>query len=289
VFGLDAEGVASALGIALSQTAGSLQFLQNGGWTKRFQVGWSAMAGLVAATLASKGFKGAGEAVEGTHGFLRSYAPAPSPQRATQDLGTVFELMATGVKPYPSCRYGHAGIDAALALRAEHDLQPHEISSVVYGLSKAGMLLVGEPARKKADPRNIVDGQFSAPFVLSAALATGAMRWDTYSLLHDSRIRTLLPKIHCEFDPEIEAEFPVNMSGKLTVHARGQVFVKKVVVPRGEPGNFLSREELLAKFTSLSEPALGRVPAAKLADAILDLDGLKDASKLFDLGAGRNS
>src|SRR6202034_474765 len=144
--------VASALGVALSQTAGSLQFLQTGAWTKRFQVGWAAMAGLVAATLASKGFKGAGEALEGTHGFLRSYAPSPSPPRAPKDRGPLFELMAPGVKPYPSCRYGHAGIDAALALRAEHDLQPHEISSVVYGLSKAGMLLVGEPARKKADP-----------------------------------------------------------------------------------------------------------------------------------------
>jgi hypothetical protein len=32
-----------------------------------------------------------------------------------------------------------------------------------------------------------------------------------------------------------------------------------------------------------------RVPTAKLADAILDMDTLKDASKLFDLGAGRNS
>src|ERR1700729_2536279 len=103
VFGLDADGVASALGIALSQTAGSLQFLQTGAWTKRFQVGWAAMAGLAAATLASKGFKGAGEAIEGTHGFLRSYAPAPLPARAIQDLGTAYELMATGVKPYPSC------------------------------------------------------------------------------------------------------------------------------------------------------------------------------------------
>src|SRR5262249_45119407 len=36
VFGLDAADVASALGIALSQAAGSLQFLQNGAWTKRF-------------------------------------------------------------------------------------------------------------------------------------------------------------------------------------------------------------------------------------------------------------
>ncbi|HEX4240398.1 MAG TPA: MmgE/PrpD family protein [Steroidobacteraceae bacterium] len=285
VLGLDAAGVASALGIALSQAAGSLQFLQNGAWTKRFQVGWSAMAGLAAATLAGKGFKGAADAIEGEHGFLRAYAPAPTPARATQNLGVVYELMATGVKPYPSCRYGHAGIDAALALRSEHGLQPDEISEVVYGLSKAGMLLVGAPAAKKADPQNIVDAQFSGPFVLSAALATGAMKWDSYELLHDARIRRLLPKVRCEYDPEIEAEFPVNMSGKLTVHARGQVFAKKVVVPKGEPGNFLSGEELAAKFADLAQPVLGAARTARLAEGILGIDRLQHVSELFDLGA----
>ena len=285
VMGLDAQGVASALGIALSQTAGSLQFLQNGAWTKRFQVGWSAMAGLVAATLASKGFKGAGLAIEGAHGFLRSYAPAPSPQRATQGLGTVYELMATGVKPYPSCRYSHAGIDAALAIRAEHGLQPHEISGAVYGLSRAGMLLVGAPAQKKANPQNIVDAQFSAPFVLSAALVTGAMRWDSYGLLHHDRIRLLLPNIRCEHDAEIEAEFPRNMSGKLTVYARGRTLVKKIIVPKGEPSNFLSDEELLAKFSHLAEPSLSSAQTAKLAAAILDINRLERTSTLFDLGA----
>lgn len=284
VLGLDADGVESALGIALSQTAGSLQFLQNGAWTKRFQVGWSAMAGLAAATLASHGFKGAGEAIEGTHGFLRAYAPAPSPDRASQDLGSVYELMATGVKPYPSCRYGHAGIDAALALRAEFGLQPHEISQVIYGSSTAGMLLVGEPACKKANPQNIVDAQFSAPFVLSVALATGVMQWDSYGLLQDAEIRHLMAKIRCEHDPEIEMEFPTNMSGKLTVHARGRSFVKTIIVPRGEPANFLSREELLAKFTHLAEPSLGRTGTATLAAAILAVDQLEDASRLLELG-----
>ena len=47
------------------------------------------------------------------------------------------------------------------------------------------MLLVGEPAAKKADPRNVVDGQFSGPFVVACALATGAMGWDSYQLLED--------------------------------------------------------------------------------------------------------
>ena len=285
VFGLDAAGVASALGIALSQSAGSLQFLANGAWTKRFQVGWAAMSGLVAATLAKEGFKGAAAAIEGRHGFLAAYAPHPVPERAVQDLGQVYELMATAVKPYPSCRYGHAGIDAVLALRAEYGLKPEDVDRVTYGLSHAGMLLVGAPADKKANPRNVVDGQFSGPFVLAAALHSGMVNWDSYKLLDDPAIRALLPKVSCEHDPEIEAEFPVNMSGKITIESRGKSFNRKILVPKGEPGNFLSADELREKFAGLADPVLGASRAAGLAETILDFDRLPDVSAVLRFGA----
>jgi len=281
VFGLDADGVAGALGTVLSQCAGSLQFLVNGAWTKRFQVGWAACNGLMAATLVREGFKGAAEALEGRHGFLRAYAPNPNPDRAVQDLGTVFELMATAVKPYPSCRYGHAGIDAALALRAANDLKPQAIEHVTLGLPRAGMMLIGQPAEKKANPQNVVDGQFSGPFVIASALATGAMGWDSYHHLNDPQVRGLLPNIVCEFDPEIEAEFPANMSGKLTIEAGGQRFIQKVVVPKGEPSNFLTEAELRAKFSGLADAVLGVERAARLADAVLAIDATADVASLM--------
>jgi 2-methylcitrate dehydratase PrpD len=283
VLGLDAEPIYGALGTVLSQAAGSLQFLANGAWTKRFQVGWAACNGLVAATLVREGFRGASEALEGRHGFMRAYAPNPTPERAVHELGVAFELMQTAVKPYPSCRYGHAGIDAALALRAEHGLQADEIEAVTLGLPNAGMLLVGEPAAKKADPRNVVDGQFSGPFVIASALATGAMGWDSYKLLPDPAIRGLMSKIACVMDPEIEAEYPANMSGKVTIAARGQQFTRKVVVPTGEPSNFLSETELRAKFAGLTDAVLGRDRAAKLANAVLAIDATADASSLTRL------
>jgi 2-methylcitrate dehydratase PrpD len=285
VFGLGADDIASALGIALSQAAGSLQFLANGAWTKRFQVGWAALNGLAAATMAREGVKGAAEAIEGKHGFLHAYAPNPVPERALQELGREFELMQTAVKPYPSCRYGHAGIDAALFLRAEHGFAPAEIDSVVYGVSNAGMLLVGVPAEKKQNPQNVVDGQFSGPFVLACALATGAMGWDSYRKLHDPAIRALMAKIRCEFDPEIEAEFPRNMSGKVSLTARGRTFVRKVIVPKGEPGNFLTEAELRAKFAGLTEAVLGAERAARLADAVLAIDTTADIASLMRLAS----
>jgi 2-methylcitrate dehydratase PrpD len=285
VFGLDAAGVEGAIGTVLSQCAGSLQFLVNGAWTKRFQVGWAATNGLMAATLVREGFKGTIEGLEGRHGFMHAYAPAPTPERAVQDLGTVFELMKTAVKPYPSCRYGHAGIDAALALRAEHGLKPEEIEHVTLGLPRSGMMLVGLPPEKKADPRNVVDGQFSGPFVISCALATGAMGWDSYQLLQDATVRALLPKVHCEQDPEIEAEFPANMSGKVTITARGQRFVRKVVVPKGEPSNFLTEAELRAKFSGLAEAVLGTEQTARLASEVLAIDRLSGVGSLMRLAA----
>jgi 2-methylcitrate dehydratase PrpD len=285
VFGLDADGVAGALGTALSQCAGSLQFLANGAWTKRFQVGWAACNGLMAATLVREGFKGAAQALEGRHGFMRAYAPSPRPERAVQDLGRVFELMATAVKPYPSCRYGHAGIDAAIALRGELGLEAEEIEAVTLGLPKAGQMLIGEPAEKKADPRNVVDGQFSGPFVVACALATGRMGWDSYGLLRDPAVRSLLPKIRCEIDPEIEAEFPANMSGKLTVRTRGRTATRKVVVPKGEPGNFLTEAELRGKFAGLADEVLGRDRAVRLADAVLAIDTTADVAALMRLAA----
>jgi 2-methylcitrate dehydratase PrpD len=285
IFGLSQAGVADAFGIALSQAAGSLQFLANGAWTKRFQVGWAAMNGLAAASLAREGFRGAAKALEGKAGFLRAYAPNPVPERALQDLGTEWELMATAVKPYPSCRYGHASIDAALALRAELGLKAEEIEAVTIGLPRSGMILIGDDAPRRQNPKNIVDGQFSGPFVVACALARGAFGWDSYAWLNDADLRALMPRITPEFDPEIEAEFPTNMSGKLTLKARGETFVRKVVVPKGEPSNFLTAAELQAKFAGLADAVLGEARAASLAEAILGLDTATSVGAIFRLGA----
>jgi 2-methylcitrate dehydratase PrpD len=285
VFGLDAGAIADAFGIALSQAAGSLQFLANGAWTKRFQVGWSAMSGLAAAMLAREGFRGAAEAIEGRHGFLRAYAPSPEPERVLDRIGEVFETMHTAVKPYPSCRYGHAAIDAAIALRAEHALRPEAIESVTVGLPAKGMLLIGAPHEKKVEPRNVVDGQFSGPFVVAAALATGAMGWDSYRLLDDPAVRSLARKVRCDQDPEIEAEFPANMSGKVTIHTKEGEVSRKVVVPKGEPDNFLTDQELAAKFHGLVDRVMGEERAGALAAAALGLAAAPDVSGLMRLAS----
>ena len=71
------------------------------------------------------------------------------------------------------------------------------------------------------------------------------------------------------------------MSGKLTVGARGQNFSQKVVVPKGEPANFLTEAELRAKFAGLADAVLGAERAARLADAVLAIDTTSDVASLM--------
>ena len=172
LFGLSKDQIISAFGVSGSQAAGSLQFLVNGAWNKRYQVGAAAMNGVIAATLARNDFIGSTKSVEGKHGLLVGYSDNAHPDKATAGLGKIYETMKIGVKPYPSCRYTHAALDALIAMRREHNLTPDQIKRVEIGLHRNGITLTGDAATKR-HPTSIVGGQFSMFFTGAVALDQG--------------------------------------------------------------------------------------------------------------------
>jgi 2-methylcitrate dehydratase PrpD len=262
-----------------------MQFLADGSWNKPFHTGYAAMSGLIAATLAQQGFTGAKNALEGERGgFLNAYAPHPNPTEVISELGQRFETMEIGVKPYPSCRYGHAAIDALIGLRTAHQLNYQEIESVQIGLPKTGWNIVGDPESDKQNPTNYVEGQFSMPFVAAVALRDGQMTWDDYARhLKDSDTLALCRKIRTVVDDRAEAEFPANMSGVVKVVTTSGTFEDMVVTPKGEPANFLSAGEMRAKFDALVGPYLDDTSCGALADAILSIEDAKDIQEILTM------
>lgn len=278
VFGLPADAVSHAFGLAASQAAGSMQFLVDGAWNKPYHTGYAAMGGLVAATMASEGFRGARESLEGRAGFLRAYAPDADMDAAVAGLGETYETMDIAVKPYPSCRYGHAAMDALIELRAANDIRFSDVQSVEVGLPRTGWNLIGDSDDEKQSPANYVDGQFSMPFVAAVALREGKMGWDDYARhLGDADTLALCKRIRTVVDPRAEAEFPAHMSGIVRVHTGGGDYEKLIVVARGEPENFLSAAEMRGKFDDLVSPYLDQAQRDRLAGALL---GLEDAADL---------
>jgi len=284
LLGLDPEGFAHAFGIVLSMSAGSMQYLVNGAWTKRSHVGHAAMCGLIAATLAREGYKGASEAIEGKWGFLHAYAPAADAAKVVDGLGSRWETLKIAVKPYPSCRYGHAPLDGILALARQNGIRAEEVEEVVVGLPEPGWKLIGDPEPAKQAPKSVVDGQFSMAFCAAVALRSGGFGWDDYARhLGDPATLELCKRVRAWVDPRAQADFQKNMSGSVRIKTRRGRYETYVQVAKGEPENFLSAAELRAKFDGLAGPYLSARRRDELAGALLSLEQAKDIGALLRL------
>ena len=281
LFGLSKEQIVSAFGVSGSQAAGSLQFLVNGAWNKRYQVGAAAMNGVIAATLARHDFLGSSESVEGKHGLLVGYSDDAHPEKAVADLGSVYETMKIGVKPYPSCRYTHAAIDALIAMRREHNLTPDQVRRVEIGLHRNGITLTGDEATKRR-PSSIVGGQFSMFFTGALALDQGRFGWDDYARLGDDAINALADKFDVVQDDRLEGR-PHPFGARVSIETDDGIHERIYHDPSGEPGSFPDALAMQQKFLLLARPVLDK-RADTFADAIMALETFDRVSTATMMG-----
>ncbi len=286
LLGLDVDGVRNAFGIALSQAAGSMEFLVDGAWTKRSHVGQAAQNGLICAVLAAEGFIGPKEAFEGRAGLFSAYSPASEPEKAVKGLGSDWETLRLAVKPYPSCRYSHAAVDGIISLKGRHGIDDNDIEEIEIGLPETGWKIIGGPD-DKTDPHCVVDAQFSMPFCAAVAAREGGLSWDDYGKhLSDETTRDLTRRVRVTVDPRAEAEFQSNMSGSTRIRTKKGTFETFVTMPKGEPGNFLDDDEFLRKFEGLCAPYLGQARSGRLAEALLTLEQANTVGSVLAFGQG---
>ena len=283
LLGLTKEQYISAFGIALSQSAGSMQFLTDGAWTKRSHVGQAAQNGLSCAIMAGEGFKGPSEAFEGQWGYLHSYASGGDVKKAMNGLGEKFETLNLGVKPYPSCRYSHAAIDGLIELKKELKFSSDDLDDIDIGLSETALNIIGYPLTDKQHPKSIVDGQFSMPFCAAVTVKSGGLQWDDYkNHLNNKDTLSLCNKIKVSPDEDAEKCCPEYMSAKVKVVVKGEKYEKFIKIPKGEPENFMEDAEFISKFKGLTEPYLSKQRVDQLTDLMLKIDQANNVNSIFE-------
>ena len=129
LLGLPAPMIAHALGIAASQSAGTVENLPSA--AKNVSVGNAARNGLFAALLAQGGYTGAPTSIEGPLGWARAMGDVPNMAALTGELGQSWQIAQNTYKPYPSGIVFHSVIDACLTLRAKLPNRAAEVADVL--------------------------------------------------------------------------------------------------------------------------------------------------------------
>ncbi|QLY28778.1 MmgE/PrpD family protein [Nocardia huaxiensis] len=284
--GLDAAGIGHALGIAASMGSGLLEANRTGGTVKRVHCGWAAHAAVTAARLARHGLTGPPTVVEGRFGLLQAFCgDQADPGVVTDRLGERWELPGVFFKPYPCNHFTHAGIDAALRLRAR-GVSAAEITGLTLGAPTPVLRTIGEPAAAKRHPESGYHAAFSGPYTVAAALlgggGLGVFHEDfTDAAAADPRRLAVAAKVSCVPDARCDEIFPYQFPAVLTATLRdGRTVTERVDVNRGGPGNPLSAAELAAKFRWNTAAVVTAELADDLSASVYGLAGSADLGPL---------
>lgn len=281
---LGQQRTAAALGIAGSQAAGSMEYLTDGVYTKRFHAGWAAQSGLTAALLAAEGFSGPQTIIEGKFGFLKGYSKKPRPERLFADWKNPYKIMKTSIKPHACCRYIQGPIDCLLKIIKDNQLAADDIKTTTVGVLSAGFPLVAEPPEKKRRPATIVDAQFSMPFGAAAAILFGNAALDRYTMdnLRSEKLRDLMQRVDCVRDPALDALYPSKWPASAEIETRtGRTYSYHLEYPKGDPENPLSYEELKDKFFNMVQPVLPVKQAEQIIQLVEDFENLEDVRPMM--------
>jgi 2-methylcitrate dehydratase PrpD len=278
LLGLDADGIAHAMAIACSMGAGLIEANRTGGTVKRVHCGWAAHAAVISAQMAEAGITGPPTVLEGRFGFYEALSRSwHDPEAIIGGLGVRWELLRTFYKPYPSNHFTHAGIDAAIALRTEHQLDPADIASMELGLPAPVMRSIAEPREEKIRPKSGYHGKFSGPFTVATALLGGGglgVYLDDFTDAHaaDPERLRLAAAVECVVDDECTAIFPHQFPAVLRIVTRGGASLEhRVSVNRGGPDNPLSADELALKFTLNASRSLRSLQVDELRQSVQKL------------------
>lgn len=277
LLGFDAERTAWALGLAGTQGAGLWAFNADGTMSKRLHAGKAAHSGVLAAELAASGFTGPTQIYEfHDGGFLKAHSDASDPAPLTQDLGRVYHLDTTAIKPYSCCGSTHAYVDAALALRRKLGNAWDPARPVRVGMSKVVDVQCGFDYK----PSTALNAQMSLRYVLAAALTDGQVLPQQFGdeRMRDPSLGALAAKLELVDDPALDKLYPEHFAGWVAAKIDGDWMRVDIMDPTGSPAAPIDAEGVKAKFAGIN-PGL---PIDRISAVALDIER-HSARELIDL------
>jgi 2-methylcitrate dehydratase PrpD len=287
LMGLDANRTANALGLAASQSSGIMQGLHDGSWVKRMHPGWAVQNGIMAASLAARGFTGPMEALEGAAGLYSVFLRGDEDQVHLDDvvagLGARWLLPETSYKKYPTGAWTQAAMDGVTRLLDEAGAGCADIDRLDCTLPPDALPVVCEPREEKVHPSTPYQAKFSLPYSVAmvAVLGHGIIEDYTDDLVTNANISAVAERVFCHADPTMTSRgFPVVLEMRMR---DGKGLRAGPLTQPGSPENSMSDAEHEAKFMACAAPRLGGPQARRLLEWLRRLPAAANLDLLAEL------
>jgi 2-methylcitrate dehydratase PrpD len=253
LMGLDEKGIYNAMSLSAVQASGLLIITESGQACKPINPANAARAGILSAFLAARGVEAPVYPLESKKGWLHAMADQVDESEITETLGKVFTITESYLKPYPSCRHTHCGIECAFRIREDllarygrvsaEDMDRVEIHIYLNAINIAGKVIT---------PKTSEESKFSIHYSLATALLKGHFDLDDLPVENvTEEVKALIGKIVFVEDETMENRKAGIRGSRVVVYTKdGATLEQTVLIPKGDASNPMTPAEMRAKFAA---------------------------------------
>jgi 2-methylcitrate dehydratase len=166
----------------------------------------------------------------------------------------------------------------------ENKIKAGDVKEIKVEVIARAADILGDPHKYRPDSKETAD--HSLPYCMAVGLVDGMvtpLQFKEHRVLDKSLI-PIMDKIKVVANEEFEALFPKFQPSRVTITTNdGKQHSTRVDVPKGDPRDPMTEEEIAVKFTALGGDVIGKDQCEKLRKAIMNLDSADKLDELLEL------
>jgi 2-methylcitrate dehydratase len=295
MLGLSVEETVQAIGISASR-GGSLGAVTAGKLTnmKNTVDPWATRLGVESALLAQRGYSGPEHIFDGKEGLFHVFGHSVlNGEPCTFDADVLrndlphcpkchYRITACGMKSFPIEALSHAPLSAMMKIVKAHDVNPDDVKEISVEVIARAADILGDPHKYRPTGKETAD--HSLPYSLAVGLIDGKVTplQFTQERIDDPALIPVMDKVKVVANEEFEARFPEFQPSRVTITLNdGTSFCDQVDVPKGDPRDPMSEDEIAVKFNALSEALVGPDGCTKIRELVMGLDDADSVAPLM--------
>jgi len=292
VLGLSADQIQQAIGISASPhmclgavTAGKLTNMKNAVDPNATRMG------VEAAMLAARGYTGPEHVIDGKEGLVHCFEKFGGKfnlnmltDKLPKCSGCHYKIVDCGMKSFPIEALSHAPLSAMMNIVREHSINPAEVSEIKVEVIARAADILGDPAKYRPTSKETAD--HSLPYSLAVGLVDGMVTplQFTQERIDDASLHGVMDKIKVVPNEEFESLFPEFQPSQVTITLNdGTSHQARVDVPKGDPRDPMTEDEIAVKFNALGESVIGLEACNELRSLVMNIDQEESLDRMFSL------
>jgi len=181
-----------------------------------------------------------------------------------------------------------APLTAMMKTVKENKIKADDVNEIKVEVIARAADILGDPHKYRPDSKETAD--HSLPYCMAAGLVDGMvtpLQFKEERVL-DKALIPIMDKVKVVPNEEFEALFPKFQPSRVTITTNsGASHSTRVDVPKGDPRDPMTEEEIAVKFTALGGDVIGKDQCKKLQSFIMNIETAKDLGGLFELTTAR--